>query len=167
VLASLSVRALPLRWCTKGSVRRGATGRCLMVGERSGRCAGRCVAFGGNSGWGRRAGVVGVKDGPTEIRTRVSAVRGQRPWPLDDGASMSNGYRRSTIKPLSPNILLGDVLPLALCGAIPRRRDSGAGIRTPILRSRAACPACWTTPESSSLLDVFRIPSEMLLMTVL
>ena len=24
---------------------------------------------------------------------------------------------------------------------------SGAGIRTPILRSRAACPACWTTPE--------------------
>jgi hypothetical protein len=24
--------------------------------------------------------------GPTEIRTRVSAVRGQRPWPLDDGA---------------------------------------------------------------------------------
>jgi hypothetical protein len=25
-------------------------------------------------------------DGPTEIRTRVSAVRGQRPWPLDDGA---------------------------------------------------------------------------------
>jgi hypothetical protein len=28
--------------------------------------------------------------------------------------------------------------------------DSGAGIRTPILRSRAACPACWTTPESAS-----------------
>jgi hypothetical protein len=27
------------------------------------------------------------------------------------------------------------------------RAISGAGIRTPILRSRAACPACWTTPE--------------------
>ena len=27
-----------------------------------------------------------LPSGPTEIRTRVSAVRGQRPWPLDDGA---------------------------------------------------------------------------------
>jgi hypothetical protein len=31
-------------------------------------------------------GVSGFVSGPTEIRTRVSAVRGQRPWPLDDGA---------------------------------------------------------------------------------
>ena len=30
--------------------------------------------------------VVNRASGPTEIRTRVSAVRGQRPWPLDDGA---------------------------------------------------------------------------------
>ena len=30
--------------------------------------------------------VVDHSGGPTEIRTRVSAVRGQRPWPLDDGA---------------------------------------------------------------------------------
>jgi hypothetical protein len=89
-------------------------------------------------------------DGPTEIRTRVSAVRGQRPWPLDDGAGKSNGCRRSTVKHLDPSISLGDVSPLAPCGARQRRRDSGAGIRTPILRSRAACPACWTTPESSS-----------------
>jgi hypothetical protein len=106
-------------------------------------------------------------DGPTEIRTRVSAVRGQRPWPLDDGASISNGCRHSMIKPFGPNILPGDVLPLTLCSAMQRRRNSGAGIRTPILRSRAACPACWTTPESSSLLDVCHIPSETLLKAVL
>jgi hypothetical protein len=34
----------------------------------------------------REAEVFDFEDGPTEIRTRVSAVRGQRPWPLDDGA---------------------------------------------------------------------------------
>ena len=31
--------------------------------------------------------------GPTEIRTRVSAVRGQRPWPLDDGALPLQQFR--------------------------------------------------------------------------
>ncbi len=31
--------------------------------------------------------------GPTEIRTRVSAVRGQRPWPLDDGALPLQKFR--------------------------------------------------------------------------
>lgn len=31
--------------------------------------------------------------GPTEIRTRVSAVRGQRPWPLDDGALPCEKFR--------------------------------------------------------------------------
>jgi hypothetical protein len=34
-----------------------------------------------------------LTDGPTEIRTRVSAVRGQRPWPLDDGASPFQLFR--------------------------------------------------------------------------
>jgi hypothetical protein len=37
--------------------------------------------------------VVGFSSGPTEIRTRVSAVRGQRPWPLDDGALPVQKFR--------------------------------------------------------------------------
>jgi hypothetical protein len=37
--------------------------------------------------------VLGSLSGPTEIRTRVSAVRGQRPWPLDDGASPLQKFR--------------------------------------------------------------------------
>jgi hypothetical protein len=37
--------------------------------------------------------VVDFASGPTEIRTRVSAVRGQRPWPLDDGASLLQEFR--------------------------------------------------------------------------
>jgi hypothetical protein len=37
--------------------------------------------------------VIDFSTGPTEIRTRVSAVRGQRPWPLDDGASPLQLFR--------------------------------------------------------------------------
>jgi hypothetical protein len=39
------------------------------------------------------AEVIDFVDGPTEIRTRVSAVRGQRPWPLDDGALLLQKFR--------------------------------------------------------------------------
>jgi hypothetical protein len=90
--------------------------------------------------------VLGLAGGPTEIRTRVSAVRGQRPWPLDDGANIS----MVVVEPPS-RILIGGASPLADYSAIKHNVNSGAGIRTPILRSRAACPACWTTPECSSL----------------
>ena len=37
--------------------------------------------------------IIDFTNGPTEIRTRVSAVRGQRPWPLDDGASSFQLFR--------------------------------------------------------------------------
>ena len=39
--------------------------------------------------------------GPTEIRTRVSAVRGQRPWPLDDGAAPFQLFRGRDSNPAS------------------------------------------------------------------
>ena len=42
---------------------------------------------------GEGTGVLHFADGPTEIRTRVSAVRGQRPWPLDDGALPLQQFR--------------------------------------------------------------------------
>ncbi len=48
---------------------------------------------GGNDGMSGEAEEVDFAGGPTEIRTRVSAVRGQRPWPLDDGASPIQQFR--------------------------------------------------------------------------
>ena len=45
-----------------------------------------------SAGW-RELGSCHFAGGPTEIRTRVSAVRGQRPWPLDDGALPLQKFR--------------------------------------------------------------------------
>ncbi len=74
-------------------------------------------------------------------RERAASLASRR-WGrsrLHDGCNRYNGSwaARSRSKPVS----------------MPTVRGSGAGIRTPILRSRAACPACWTTPESCDIAD--------------
>lgn len=57
-------------------------GRSARVKKADGRSMDTEMGSGGE----RPSEVFDFLGGPTEIRTRVSAVRGQRPWPLDDGA---------------------------------------------------------------------------------
>jgi hypothetical protein len=69
--------------------------------------------------------------GPTEIRTRVSAVRGQRPWPLDDGALPIGKFRGRDSNPDSTvqsrmSCLLDDPgVIVSRKGRIPRPRPVG------------------------------------------
>jgi hypothetical protein len=67
-------------------------------------------------------GISRFVDGPTEIRTRVSAVRGQRPWPLDDGAVRA--CKIDSTYPLAP----GQARRCTKPASIPTAGNSGAGI---------------------------------------
>ena len=96
-----------------------ASRACERRDEEAARDAGRDEARDGS-----RASMCGS---PEQIRTAVTALRGRRPRPLDDGA----GFARCS------RWIPGWMLPTG----------SGGRTRTPNDRARTCCVADYTTPE--------------------